>query len=78
MIGRTERYIDTGVSLVEPISWILMGPFLMYYFYKDLKAKEQRDMFEHITYHKDNDKNHNLLDISEIDNVKKLKYIKRI
>lgn len=35
----------TGVSLAEPIAWSLMGPFLMYYFYKDLKAKEQGYMF---------------------------------
>lgn len=32
----------TGVCLAEPIAWSLMGPFLMYYFYKDLKLKEHR------------------------------------
>lgn len=31
----------TGVCLAEPIAWSLMGPFLMYYFYKDLKLREQ-------------------------------------
>lgn len=31
----------TGVCLAEPIAWSLMGPVLMYFFYKDLRQKEQ-------------------------------------
>ena len=30
-----------GVCLAEPIAWSIMGPVLMFFFYKDLKSKEQ-------------------------------------
>lgn len=33
----------TGVCLAEPIAWSLMGPVLMYFFYKDLKIKEHEE-----------------------------------
>lgn len=31
-----------GVCFVEPIAWSLMGPFLCYFFYHDLKKKEKQ------------------------------------
>lgn len=30
-----------GICLAEPIAWSIMGPVLMFFFYKDLKRKEQ-------------------------------------
>lgn len=30
-----------GICLAEPIAWSIMGPVLMFFFYKDLKSKEQ-------------------------------------
>lgn len=36
----------TGVCLAEPIAWSIMGPFLMFFFYRELHKKEKQAKLE--------------------------------